>query len=119
MPTLTGAQLRNQLVDGIQIIVVAKTVDDHQGGKVGLLNQILKFKLPILSIDSDQNSTNLGGGKHESGPVGNVTSPNTDMIPLTNTCCQKPFCQMVNTLIEVTERPTQIAIRVDDKIMIR
>jgi hypothetical protein len=72
---LLGLQLRDQVIYGLDVIGVLISVDDKQGFGVGLLEQVGQFGGFVIGVDGEQNGADLGRGKLQGHPVGNVGGP--------------------------------------------
>src|SRR5210317_1231225 len=106
LTALASAEFRDQFVNRLQVVMIAKAVNQCQCLEIGLLDQILKFETSIMGVDGDQHRADLGGGKHEGRPVRYVGRPYADIIALADTDRQQPLGQLINAFVELLEGKT-------------
>ena len=73
-------QLRAELLDDLFIVDILEALYHYKSMSIGLAQQILHFMNLISSVDSDENSSDLGCGPERNKPLRNVGSPNGYMV---------------------------------------
>jgi len=117
-PALAGLGLGDQLADDLDIVHIAPGVDDAQRGHVALLQHVVQLVALVGRVHGHQHDAGLGGGEHEGQPVRDVARPDPQMVAGLHADGQQPLGQVVGALVKVAVAPAQVAIRVDDEVLL-
>ena len=56
-------QFGDEFVDHANVVGAAEAADEHQGGELGLLQEVGQFVGAVGGVDGDQDGADLGGGE--------------------------------------------------------
>ena len=86
---LAGVKLGAELLDDINIVDVLDTVDHNECHGIGLSQQILSLVDTVLCIHCYEYSAYLGSSPEGYIPLGNICSPDSNMIALLYAHCKE------------------------------
>ena len=116
---LAGGELGDQLVHHGYVVAVTPAVDQAQGLDVGLRDQVLQLMRAVGRVDGHGDNADLGGGKEEGEPVGNVGGPDPEVIARAKADAQQAARQVVHTAVEIRVGKAQVAVRKDHEVLVR
>ena len=116
---LLRERFRHKVADNLQVIDVAIAVDHAERLHIRLLEHVVQLVAFVHGVDRDHDDADLRRRVHEREPVGNVTRPHAQMVARLQANGQHAARQVVGALVEVFVGPAQVAIGVDDELVIR
>ena len=73
-------QLGDELIDHAHVVGGTEASDEHQGGELGLLQEVGQFMGAVGGIHIDQHGADLGGGELGQDPLGVVGGPDANVL---------------------------------------
>ena len=112
-------QLGHEPVDDLEVIDVAKAVDEPQHLHVGLLEDVVEFLGLVGGVDGDEHGAGLGAGELEHQPVGHVLGPDAHVVALADADGEQALRQAIDALVELPVGPAQAAVGIDEEVVVR
>ena len=114
-----AAELAFRRIDHRAVIRFLEAARGKQPLHARLPHGVDKLFVPVGGVDADQDRTDLGSGKLHQSPLPAVRRPDSDTVALSVAGSVQPRGQALHLAVELRVRQVDIAIEVDDRVMLR
>jgi len=117
LPPRLLLKLGNQLIERLDVVGIAKPVDQKEVFGVRLLEREIDLRRLVVRVERQQNGADLRGRKHQRDPMRDIGGPQRDLLAATNTERHQAARQPVNLFAKLVPGQAEVAVRIDQSIL--